>query len=165
MPSWVTRALFTAAVTTSFQARRHGLEGRRRTGPSQLVNIVEEGNVSAQRRERAEQQRPIALLYERFRQPRGVRRIGVPLAPILRNLLQMAKSGQYRGSRFRAPARQSRIPIRRVAHEREVVGNRRRFHAELLDDTRFVELLARAALQLHDARAADALREILLGCP
>ncbi len=40
-----------------------------------------------------------------------------------------------------------------------------RRHAELRDDAGFVDERARADVELHDARAADALRQILVGRP
>ena len=74
----------------------------------------------------------------------------------------MAKSGKDGRRRFRAPAWEARIPVGRVADQREVVGNRCRRDTKLRDDAGFVAYEARAAIQLHDARAAHALGKVLV---
>src|SRR5262249_19751770 len=62
-----------------------------------------------------------------------------PLARVLRNRLDMPELCQHGGRRLRAPPRQSRVPVRRVAHERQVIGNRYRRNAELADHGGLVE--------------------------
>ena len=74
----------------------------------------------------------------------------------------MAEAGKNRRGRSGAPSRQSRVSVRRIAHEREIVGNRHRRHAELLHDVRFREHDVRPANELDDAVAADDLREVLV---
>src|SRR5207253_9524809 len=61
-----------------------------------------------------------------------------------------------------APAGQPGIAVRAVAHERQPVGNRRRRDTELLPHRQLVAQLARAPIELDDAVAAHALREILV---
>ena len=75
----------------------------------------------------------------------------------------MAPPGEHRRCGFCTPARQTRITIGGIAHERQVVGDRRRRHAELRDDACFIADGAPSTVHLHDPRAAHALRQILVG--
>ncbi len=135
---------------------------RRRSLPSQLVDRVEQRDVLSQRRQIAEQHDPLALALERLRQRTRTRRVHAPRPPVGRDRFEVAELGEHRRGRFRAPSLQSRISVGAVADQRQVVRDRRRRHAELRDDAGFVANRARAPIHLHDARAADALREILV---
>ena len=73
-------------------------ECRRRTGPPQFVHVREKIDVRAERRERSKQQCAITLLAERGREPGRIRRVGVPVTPIFRNLLDVSKPREHRGS-------------------------------------------------------------------
>ena len=103
------------------------------------------------------------MLGQGQRQRPGARRVDAPGAPVGGNLFEVLEAGQHRGRGLGAPSRQTRIPVRRVADEREVVRNRRWGHAELCDDAGFVEGDPLTAIHLHDSRAADALCQILVG--
>ena len=62
-----------------------------------------------------------------------------------RNGFKMEKPGQDRSRRFRAPATQSRVAVRRVTHQRQVIRNRCRGDAELFDHTGFVGMMLEMA--------------------
>ena len=64
---------------------------------------------------------------------------------------------------FGPQPRKPGIAVGGVADEGQVVGNRRRRHAELGHDPRLVARRVAAAVQLHDARAPDRLRQVLVG--
>ena len=100
---------------------------------------------------------------ERRRQRAGVCGVHAPLTRIGGNRFEVPVLGQHRRRGFGAPAAQAWKPIGRIADERQVVGDRRGRHAELRDDAGFVADGARAAIHLHDPRAAHRLREILVG--
>jgi hypothetical protein len=76
----------------------------------------------------------------------------------------MTVAGEYRGARLRAPPAQSGVAIGRITNQCKVVGNRGGRHPELCHDPRFIPKHARPPIQLHHARPADALREILVWC-
>ena len=57
------------------------------------------------------------------------------------------------------------IAVGCVADQREVVGDQRRVDAELLAHRGGIADRLGAAIHLHDAIVAHALREILVGCP
>src|SRR5579863_10483830 len=99
---------------------------------------------------------------ESFRERARVGGVHPPLARVQRDGFEMDKLGQDRGRRLRAPARQSRIAIGRIAHECEIVGDRYWRDAELLDHTRLVQGDTRPAIQLDDAGAAHTLGEVLV---
>ena len=78
-------------------------------------------------------------------------------------ICRCARSGRApRAADFGAPAGQAGEAVGGVADQREVVGDRRRRHAELLDHAGFVAHLPRAAVELHDAVAEHALRQVLV---
>src|SRR5262249_47387788 len=130
------------------------------TIPAQRVNRVEERNVRAQRRQIAKEERTVAVLRQRPCKRPGVRCVDTPCRWIVGNRFKVLELCQHGGRRLRAPPGQAWIAVGRVADEREIVGNRLRTDAELGNHARFVPDLARAADQLHNARAAHALREI-----
>jgi hypothetical protein len=105
---------------------------------------------------------PFAL--ERARQRGRTRGVHMPVARIRGDRLQVNEFGEHRGGRFRPPTLEPGITISGVANQREVIRNRLRRHSELLDHAGLIEGDARTAVQLHHPRAADALREVLVGC-
>ena len=78
-------------------------------------------------------------------------------------MLEVLIAGEHRGRGPRAPAGQTRVAVRAVAHQRQPIGNRDGRHAELLPHPRFVPHLARAPIELNDTVAPHALRQILVG--
>jgi hypothetical protein len=74
----------------------------------------------------------------------------------------MAEACEDGGGGLRAPALQARIAVGRITDEGEIVGDRGRRNAELLDDARLVAQLVPSPIELHDSRAAHRLREILV---
>ncbi len=56
----------------------------------------------------------------------------------------MPELRQHRRRGLRAPARESRIAVRRIADQRQLIRDRRRRHAELRDDAGFVARSRRA---------------------
>ena len=80
-----------------------------------------------------------------------------------RDVLEVAVPGEHPGRALGAPAGQAREPVGRVADEAEVVGDRRRADAELLDHPGLVDDLALATVELHDPGPPDALTQVLVG--
>ena len=74
----------------------------------------------------------------------------------------MAEHGQHLRGRALAPAVEPRDPVRRIADEREQVGNDCRHDAELRADARLVERDVLPAVPLDDARADHALAHVLV---
>jgi len=70
----------------------------------------------------------------------------------------------YRRDPVGLPCRHARKAVGAVADQGQVVGNRLGHDSEFLDDTGLIPNDAVAAIQLHDARAHNALPEILVGC-
>ena len=62
-----------------------------------------------------------------------------------------------------SPACETRIAVGAVPHQGQIIGDRRGRDAELLDDARLVADRPCATIHLHDARAANRLRQILVG--
>src|SRR6266699_1321756 len=117
--------------------------------PLELVYIAEQGRVGPERRQLFEQQRPLAAVPQHRR--------GEPL--------DGAVLVQQPGRRYRADPRDAGISVGRVAHEGEEVGNQRGLDAELLAHPCRVADLPALAIDLDDAIAADALRQIFVGGP
>ena len=69
------------------------------------------------------------------------------------------------GGGLRADSRDTRVAIRRITDQGEVVGNQCGLDAELLANADGVTDLPRLAIHLHDAVALHALGEVLVGCP
>src|SRR5947207_7929991 len=97
---------------------RTGCERVSGPAPFELVYIAEQGRIGAERRQVLEQQRPLAAV------PLPQHRRGEPLDGTV--LVQQP------GRRDRADPRNAGIPVGRVAHEGEEVGNQRGLDAELL---------------------------------
>ena len=100
--------------------------------------------------------------------PLGLRELGrtgdadVPVVPVRRDRFEVDEPREHGGGRLCAPAGQTGKAIGRIADERQVIRDRRRRHAELRDHPRSSTTCSRAAVQLHDARSADALREVFV---
>src|SRR5258707_954684 len=76
-----------------------------------------------------------------------------------------AVARDQRGRRLRADARNAGISVRGIADQREVIGNPVRRYAELGAHAGVVAYLSALAIDLHDAIADHALREILVRSP
>src|SRR5256714_10856737 len=119
--------------------------------PLELAHIPEQGRVGAERRQVFEQQRPVAAV------PLPQHRRGEPL--------DGAALAHPPGRRARADPRDAGISVGRVAHEGEEVGNQGGLDAELLAHPSRVADRPGPAIDLDDAIAADALRQIFVGGP
>src|SRR5947207_2325073 len=128
---------------------RTGCERVSGPAPFELVYIAEQGRIGAERRQVLEQQRPVAAVPQHRR--------GEPLDGAV--LVQQPGRGD------RADPRDARISVGRVAHESQEVGNQRGLDAELLAHPCRVADLPALAIDLDDAIAADALRQIFVGGP
>ena len=130
--------------------------------PAELINVVEEWNVGAERGERTKQQRALTLADKRGGERTGIGGVHAPIAAICGNGFNFAELGEHGGRGLCAPSGQSGIAVRGVAHQRQVIGDgcgrRRRTSAPC----RPHRGNARAAIQLNDARTLHALREVLI---
>lgn len=79
----------------------------------------------------AKQKGSLKLLPQRNRQRAYIRSIDSPIATVNRDGFQRLKLREHCCGGFRAPARQPWISVCRISHEREVIGDRLRFHTEL----------------------------------
>ena len=136
------------------------------SGPfqSQIVNGLEQRHIGAERREVAKEER-----RSRSRASVSARRaraggVHAPGPPVLRDRFEMAEPGEHGSRRLRAPARQPRIAVGRVAHERQIVGDREPAATPNFAMTPASSTVGpRPPVQLDDARPAHALREVLVG--
>src|SRR5580704_13518913 len=124
------------------QARCADLLGRasecvRRSAPAQRLDVGEERRVGTQRRQFLKQQRALKVVAEDMR------------GELLDRTVALDQSCGRLGSDFR----NSRITVRCVADEREVVGDVRRRDTELRTHARVVANLPAPAIDLHHARA------------
>src|SRR5690606_42148355 len=120
-----------------------------RTAPAQFVDVVENGCIGAECCERDEQRRKLAIILQHVGREGGDRSVAVE---------QSCSGGG-------TDAADSREAVRAVADECEIVGNERWWHAELLAHALLVADLVAAPIDLHHARAAYALSEVLVGRP
>src|ERR1700722_20246611 len=74
----------------------------------------------------------------------------------------MYKVGEDRSRRFRAPALQSRVAIRSIAHEREIIGNGCGRDAELLDYAGFMLGERRSPIQFYFTGNPPALVKVFI---
>src|SRR5207248_864627 len=86
----------------------------------------------------------------------------MPFAPVFGDIFQMQVSRERESRGFGAPSREAGIAISAVSDDRQVVRNRLRPHAELLDDSSFIADDLTSAIALNDSRPDDALRQILV---
>jgi hypothetical protein len=77
-------------------------------------------------------------------------------------VLEVPIAGEHRRRGRHAPAAQTGIAVRAVAHQSQPIGNRCGRDTELLPHRRLVAQLARAPIELDDAVAPHALRQILV---
>ena len=120
-----------------------------RAAPAQFVHIPEQRCVSPERGEILEQKRGVALAAQH-----GWRKLfdsAVPVQKLRRG------DGSNPGN--------AGISVCRVADEGQKIGNQVGRHAELLANPFRVADLVASAVHLHDAVVADALRQVLVGCP
>ena len=148
---------------SAVELRRKVGEARGRTCPPKRFDVVKKGNVGTQRRQLPKQQRAITLGSKCASERTSTGGIDVPFAPIFRDRVQMSILRQDGSRGFRAPSSESRISIRRVTDEREVVGNRFGRNAKLPNHRRFVAGFPCASIQLDDAVMPHTLRKIFVG--
>ena len=91
------------------------------------------------------------------------RRSSVPVGDVVGNGVDMAVMGEHGRGRLAAPAGQAREAVGAVADESQPVGYRRRANPVARPDTVVVGDHPRAAVELDDAMADDALGEVLVG--
>src|SRR6059058_6046643 len=126
--------------------------GHERVGgppPLELVHVPEQGRVGAERRQLFEQQRPVAAVPQHGR------------GKILDGAVLIQEPAGGDGSDAGDP----RIPVGRVAHESQEVGNQSGLDAELLTHSCRVADLAALAVYLHHPIAAHGLSQVLVGGP
>ena len=70
--------------------------------------------------------------------------------------------GEDLGGSFFSPSGNAGIAVRSVAHNRQVIGNRFRVHAELRGHSRFIAENLTSTIELNDSGTDDALSEILV---
>ena len=75
----------------------------------------------------------------------------------------MLEAGEHRGSRFRSPALQTRVSIRSVSNQSQVIGYGSGLNSESLDNACLIAQGAFPAIELHNPRATDTLGEIFVG--
>src|SRR6267378_1915298 len=75
----------------------------------------------------------------------------------------MAVEIDNRAGRLLTPSVETWIPIRSVADEREVVGDRHWRHAKFLSDPILIPNTSRSTIQLDDTIFSDALGQVLIG--
>ena len=92
------------------------------SGPAQLVDVVEDRDIGAQRREIAEQERPVAFAAERGRQRAGVGGVDAPGSRILGNRFEVADSAPAPPPTTSRPSRAARDS--RPRHRRRARGSR-----------------------------------------
>src|SRR5262249_16311205 len=86
----------------------------------------------------------------------------VPLTPVFRHVFEVHIAGEGESSGFRAPARQAGETIGAIANHSEVVRNRFGTDAPLRHYSGFIAHDAAHAVELNDAGAGHALREVLV---
>ena len=144
------------------QALRPGFQLRCGSAPLPVVDLADVG-VGAQRREVEEQVGGVACRGERCRELRRAARLHVPVGDVVGDLVDVLVPRQHHPCRLRAPAGQAGEAVGGVADEREVVGDRRRAHAELLPHARLVDHPLLAPIELDHHRIHHALPEVLVG--
>src|SRR5438309_3033127 len=139
------------------QSSRHCVEGVCWSIPAQLVHVIEEYDVGSKRGQCAKKHRAVSLPLKSVCEGKWVDDVHAPLAVVQRNGFKMEKFCKHSGRRFRSPARQTRVAIGGIAHQSQIVRDRRRRYAELLDYTGLVYSDACPAVQLYNARPAHTL--------
>lgn len=88
--------------------------------------------------------------------------VHLPITAVMRNGLQVAKSGQHRGCRFCAPSWQPGKAVGCVAYQPQVIRNGFRTNTKFLNDCALVIDRAGSTIELDDTCASYALGEILI---
>ncbi len=145
------------------EAGRQRGERRRRPAPLELVHGLEHRQVGADGGQLAEEQRLRTVALQHRRQHPGPGHVHAPLPMVVGDPVDVAELRQHARGRLGTPALQPRIAVGAVADQRQVVGDRRRRHAELRDDTGLVAQDPAQAVELDDASPLDALRQVLVG--
>src|SRR5687767_6389453 len=127
----------------------HRGESRGRASPPDLVNVTEERRVSAERCQRLEQKRQLALVAQHG----------------LREIFDLSVELKKPGSCGLADAGNAWVSVGCIAHEREEVGDQGRLDAELRADFSGVPDVARFTIHLDYPVVHDALRKVLVGSP
>ena len=147
----------------SIRAASGGKAGGRAI-PAQLLDVVEHGNLGAQRREIAKQERALAFAGERGRQRAGVGGVDAPGPRSRRESLRDGRSARARPPTTSRPSRAARDTRRR--HRRRARGSRGSTPGatpNFATTPASSMMTLRPPVQLDDAGAADALREVLVG--
>src|SRR5205085_3974251 len=87
----------------------------------------------------------------------------MPISPVLWNILQTGVVRKNQSCGLRTPSSQTREAIRGIANHCQIVWNRFGSDSELVDNTGFIAQEVASAIELHDARADNALTEIFVG--
>src|ERR1700726_2535671 len=124
-------------------------ERRRGAAPRQLVHVTEEVRVGPQSRQVLEEEGQTAALPQYGR----------------REVLKDAMPVQQPCRRDRTDPWDAGISVGSIADEGEEIGDQIRSHPELLADSQRITDLHASAIDLDDAVTADALGEVLVGCP
>ena len=107
--------------------------------PAQLVHVIEEYDVRSKRGQRSKKHGVVVPLAAKgICEGKRVDDVHTLLAVVQRDGFEMEKLGKNSSRRLRSPAWQARIAICRVAHQSQIVRDRGRRYAELLDHTRLI---------------------------
>src|SRR5258708_3069505 len=121
----------------------------RGAAPPERVDVAKERRVRPERREIPEEESQVAVGPENA----------------LRKVFDRAMPVQEPCGADPADSPNAGVSVRGVTDEREKIGNEDGLHSELLAYSFRVANLLAAAVHLHDARAADALRQVLVRRP
>src|SRR5487761_290616 len=117
--------------------------------PTDVVDFRADGSMRAQRRKVLEEQRQAASFAERF----------------LRKVLDRTISRNQSRCALGADARDSRVAVGAVTHQRQVVRNPLRTNTEFRPHSVFVPDCLGLPVDLHDPVALNALRKVLVRRP
>src|SRR5262245_64985878 len=117
--------------------------------PAKLLDIAEERRIDTQRRELLEEQCPLTIVFENLR----------------REVFQPTITVDESGSGFRSTARNSRIAIRGVTHQGQVVRYVRWLDTELGANCIRIPNVAAFPIHLNDTLSDNTLRKVLVGGP
>jgi peptidyl-prolyl cis-trans isomerase A (cyclophilin A) len=145
----VCRRLATRSDAPVAGALHECVEGRGGPAPAQLVDVMKERRVRAQRCQILEQERELAAIAEY----------------IWRKIFELAMAIDETRRGDCADSRNARVTVGAITNEGEVIRDVLGIHAELGANGVGVANLLRFAIHLHDAVVAHALREILVRRP
>ena len=101
--------------------------------PAQLIHVVKERDVGAERGQCPKKHCTVPFAAKRPCEGARVGGVYTPLAAIARDGFEMNELGKHSRRGLCAPAREAWIFICRIAHQRQIVGDGRRRDTELLD--------------------------------